>query len=234
MSSQRFEVSYNDRILIGDIVPREQQPTVLMLHGAGQSVRTRYRPIQDRLASIGIASAVFDNVGHGETGGKLVSSSLLDRTQQAETVIQQLDIQEPFSLVGGSMGAYTAIKLAEKYQIDKLVLIVPGVYAADAYTLPFGTAFSERIRRDESWRETDAWEILQRFKGDLLIVTAQNDEVVPVEIPETLLESAVNAKSRDLYEIPTVPHRFNAYLGQPENAELLEGYLARIEQFFQA
>lgn len=233
MNSQRFEVPYKDRKLIGDVVPGGHTPTVLMLHGAGKSVRTRYRPLQDRLAAIGVASAVFDNIGHGETGSELESSSLSDRTEQAVAVIEQLGMHEPFGFVGGSMGAYIALKLSERYQTEKLALFVPGVYAADAYALPFGQQFRDRIRQKESWRETDAWENIGRFTGDLLIVTAEHDEVVPVEIPQTLFSSAKNARSRDLYEIPGSPHKTHAYLNDPQNAALLEEYLTRIQQFFQ-
>lgn len=239
MTTQRFEVPYHDYALIGDVnLPQRgpfgagQTPTILMLHGAGHSYRGRYEPVQDRLAAAGIASAVFDMVGHGDTGGELAESSLVDRTNQAIAVIEHLQMEQPFGLIGGSMGAYTALKLTERYTVDKLVLIVPGVYAADVYTMQFNAGFSQRMREPESWRATDAWAIMEKFQGDVLIITAENDEVVPPKIPHTLYDHATHAHSRSMYEIPGAPHRFVDYLGEPAHVDLLNSYLTRIEQCF--
>lgn len=232
MSSQRFKVPYKDRTLIGDVMTAGQQPTVLMLHGAGTSHRGRHRQLQEALAAVGIASASFDQIGHGETGGDLLSSSLHDRTNQAIAVIEHLKLQEPFGLFGGSMGAYTELRLTEHYKVNKLALTVPGVYAADAYDLPFGAGFTERIRRPESWRETDAWSIIGHFTGDLIVVTAEDDQVVPAEISARLYEAATNARSRSRYEISGSQHRYWDYLNEPENATLLKSYLTRLQQFF--
>ncbi len=232
MQYQRFGVPYRDTTLIGDSVPTGSVPTVLLLHGAGTSHRGRHATLQQTLAQAGIGSASFDKIGHGETGGDLEASSLHDRTNQAVKVIEHLGIQEPFGLFGGSMGAYTELRLTEIYQINKLVLTVPAVYAADTYNLPFGGGFSERIRQNESWRETDAWEIISRFTGDLLIVTAEHDEVIPVQIPQTLYNSATNARSRALYQIDGAPHRYWDYLNAPEHASQRSDYLDQLCTFF--
>lgn len=71
---------------------------------------------------------------------------------------------------GSSMGAYNAIRLTQLHRVDALVLIVPGVYTPSAYEVPFGPDFSAIIRRERSWIDSDAWDILSRFEGRLHIV----------------------------------------------------------------
>jgi pimeloyl-ACP methyl ester carboxylesterase len=74
--------------------------------------------------------------------------------------------------------------------VDALVLIVPGVYTPAAYEVPFGPDFSAVIRRERSWADSDAWDILSRFEGRLLVIHAEHDAVIPLEIPERLVAAA--------------------------------------------
>src|SRR4051812_2784719 len=109
-----FSVPYNGTDLIGDILG--SSPNVLVIHGAGKANRNRYESIRKSLFDLGISSAAFDHIGHGATGGSLEGSTLHDRTEQAVAVIGHLKLQN-FSIIAGSMGGYTAVKLTEKYNI---------------------------------------------------------------------------------------------------------------------
>jgi pimeloyl-ACP methyl ester carboxylesterase len=81
------------------------------------------------------------------------------------------------------------------------------VYEPAAYALPFGPRFSEIIRRHRSWAGSDAWAILAGFTGNLLIIAAEHDAVIPLEIPERLLQSAQKARSRQLRIIAGTDHQ---------------------------
>ena len=106
-----FRVDFGDRTLAGDVISKNSRPEVLILHGAGNAKRRDFRLFREQLLIHGISSAAFDFVGHGDTGGELESSSLLSRTRQACSVVDSLNLQQPFSVIGASMGAYTAVKL---------------------------------------------------------------------------------------------------------------------------
>ena len=106
------------------------------------------------------------------------------------------------------MSGYTAIKLTEAFKVDNLILFVPAVYTARAYRLPFGPEFSAAIRVPGSWNDSDAFDILSGFRGNLLIVAAESDRVIPVEVIEQLHASARNARFK------TPPHCPG--LGSPE------------------
>jgi esterase/lipase len=201
-----FQVDAGPRPLIGDIISNGTPPQVLILHGAGNANRGYFRLFREQLLIHEISSAAFDFVGHGDTGGELKKSSLLSRTRQACSVVDSLNIQQPFAVIGASMGAYTAVKLLEYYQIQSLILIVPAMYTAKAYTIPFNAGFTDIIRQPQSWGHSDAWAILSGYKGRLLIIAAENDKIIPKGVINRIYDSALKAKERKLFVAPRTSH----------------------------
>ena len=223
-----FHIPFGEAELVGDTFPAGETPEILVLHGAGQSTRTRYTPTRERLADAGHASVAFDHVGHGDTSGELTGSSLKQRTDEAEAIVRFTKIPEPFAALGGSMGGYTALKLTETHSISTLVLCVPGVYTTQAYDVPFGESFSAILHKKRSWEQTDAWDIIGKFTGKLLIVAAENDAVVPLEIHRRLYDSAMNAKSRELYIVPGSPHKIMPYFD--ENPAEFDAFIQKVQR----
>ncbi|MRV75675.1 alpha/beta fold hydrolase [Duganella sp. FT92W] len=222
---EQFGVPYGDFLLRGDHYAGARSNHTLLLHGAGASTRHMHHLLRNALQERGVGTTCFECVGHGETGGLLAQSSVASRTRQAEAVIAARAMDEPLALIGISMGAYNAIRLTQSHPVDALVLMVPGVYPPDAYEVPFGPAFSAVIRRERSWMDTDAWDILARFEGALLVVAAEHDAVIPLEIPERLVAAAGRARQRELMVVEggqhnrvwallaEQPERFDAALG---------------------
>jgi hypothetical protein len=214
-----FSINSEDPSLIGDKISCDKSSPVLLLHGAGTSTRKLFDPLRKELTKHKISTAAFDFIGHGDTGGCLEASSLAHRFQQACNVIEGLELSQPLSVIAASMGAYIAIRLLEKYEIANLILFVPAVYHQEAFAVPFNQEFSSIIRKPKSWLYSDAWEILQQFRGNLLIVFAEHDQVVPFEIIHKLHESAYRAKSRHMHLIKGAPHKILAFLAN-NSAEL--------------
>ncbi|MBU1240238.1 alpha/beta fold hydrolase [Myxococcota bacterium] len=177
----------------------------LILHGAGKSNRARFLRLRTALADRGHCSAAFDFVGHGETGGTLSMSSLHDRTQQGLAFIRE-HMSAPLSLIGASMSGYTAIQLTRLFPVANLVLLVPAAYTPLACDVPFGPDFSRIIREPGSWRESDAFSALAKFRGRLTIFAAQRDDVIPAELTQMLLDAAMNAQSPKLYTVEGSTH----------------------------
>ena len=213
-----FSVPCSGNGIKGDIFPGSQRVQALLIHGAGSSDRGRFAPVRKALLERGIGSTAFDCIGHGETGGLPAESSLASRTQQAEAVIEAGHCRaERLAVFGTSMGAYNAIKLLEKRAVDALVLVVPGVYTPKAYELPFGSGFSAAIRKERSWDESDAWALLEKFTGRLLVVAAEHDTVIPSEIPERLVGAACQSSWRKLHVVAGAAHNqlFSQLAEQP-------------------
>lgn len=211
MNIQEFQSPFRGTQLKGNIFGKDK-PNVIFLHGAGNTTASSFDSIRTKLAEDGISSAAFDCIGHGKTGGDLQSSSLFDRTNQAEKVIESTQLGKPLTIVARSMGGYTALKLTERCPIDILVLLVPAVYTKDAYGVNFGEKFTNIIRQERSWENSDAWDIVKKFKGKLLVVSAELDEVIPIEIPNRIFSAAISASEKDFYIIPRSSHNITKYL----------------------
>jgi pimeloyl-ACP methyl ester carboxylesterase len=225
---EAFEAPYQGWRLKGDQYIGDGATNTLYLHGAGTSSRAGYVIPRGALVQRGIGTVAFDCIGHGETGGELAQSSVASRTRQAEAVIAARGMQGPLALIGSSMGAYNAIKLCERHEVASLVLIVPGVYTPGAYELPFGPGFSNAIRRERSWVDSDAWAILSQFTGRLLVIAAEFDLVIPREIPERLVDAAHCAQSRALHIVRGAEHNrlFSLLRESPADLDHTVGLMA--------
>ena len=200
---KHFDVPFNDFTLSASYLNSSSEHISLMIHG-GARTQDIFNDLRHYLADFDIDSYAYDCIGHGQSTGQLNDSSLASRTQQALKVIENKTIT---SCIGVSMGAYNAIKLTQHTPIQNLILIVPGVYTSQAYNTHFGENFSKIIRRENSWIDSDAWEILKYFEGNLLIVSAENDEVVPSTIPKKLFDSAIQTKWRHHLILPNTTHK---------------------------
>jgi len=205
---QRFEVEFEGRALRGDAFGPDLPAQALLLHGGGKHHRGKMRPLRLDLLERGVGSWAFDFIGHGETGGELKTSSLAERTAQAVAVIDALGLAErgPLALSAASMGAHTAVDLLERYEVDRLVLVVPAMYATAAQAVRFDQGFTEIIRRPQSWRGARGWEILRRFRGRLLVVAAELDDVIPEGVVELYGSSATNASESSTLILDGVGH----------------------------
>jgi hypothetical protein len=209
-----FTVPFGTYSLVGDILSNDSPPDVVVLHGAGRSGRHRFNPIRAQLLEHGISSLAFDMVGHGDTGGNLAESSLKDRTLQAESVIKHWKLSEPLSLIGASMSGYTAVSLTQYFNVKNLILFVPAMYSRRAYSLCFNDGFSKVIREQNSWFDSDAWDILNKFRGNLLLITAENDDIIPEDVVKKIFESATKSRNKFIHEVQGSPHQILSYLAE--------------------
>jgi pimeloyl-ACP methyl ester carboxylesterase len=200
------QVEFETHTIACDVLSHSESPGVLVLHGAGNSNRGRFQLLREELLISGISSIAFDFVGHGDTGGELKRSSLSSRTRQACTIVDSLNLKQPLSIIGASMSAYTSVKLLEHYHIKNLILLVPAMYALQAYSLPFNEGFTEVIRQPQSWVQSDAWRLLADYTGRLLIVAGEYDQIIPRDVINRIYDSAVNAAERRLYIAPAASH----------------------------
>ena len=201
--SRAFQVPFQEKHLYAEstLGPNGH---ILMLHGGGKD-RTVFYKYRALLDALGFGTTTFDFLGHGETGGDMHDSSLLSRTMQAKTVIDYLE-PEVTGCIGVSMGAYNALQLSREVPFRSLILMVPGVYTPTAYNIHFGPEFSNIIRQTRSWAQTDAWDVVAEFSGRLLVIAAENDSVIPAEIPERLVSSAANASARERITVLGADH----------------------------
>ena len=229
---QAFATRYQQHLLKGDVCTGQFATNdILCIHGAGKADRSRYSALRSSLHQKGFGSVAFDCIGHGETGGLPEQSSLISRTYQAEAVLQARDMNKPLTLIGASMGGYCAIDLTQTHRVNSLILIVPAVYAPEAYQVPFGPAFSSIIRQHRSWETTDAWKQIAKFSGSLLVIAAELDDVIPFEIPQRLISSASASCWKKLHVVKGAGHSLLLSLlkNQPVTDDVMEDVVTCIE-----
>lgn len=230
MKTIRFSIKVGMHNITGDLTETKEKPDLFMLHGAGKSTRQRFDFMREKLLSKGLTSLSFDFPGHGETGGDLSRSSLRERTEIASNIISSYSNGKPISIVGNSMSGYTAVKLTELHDVENLILIVPAAYDKAAYELNFNETFSKCLRREKSYMDSDSWKILKNYRGNLLIISAESDEVIPREISKRLISSSVNAKSRKLITVKNAPHGIMSFM--KDNLEVINEVVDTIKDMF--
>lgn len=221
---RQFSLQVDKHVIKGDVMGDVGSCKVFCLHGAGQSNRNRYEKIRKRLLEEGVSSCAFDFPGHGETGGNLKESSLMERSKVTDKVIRRFNNGEPITVIGASMSGYTAVKLVELFQVELLVLIVPAAYDKEANALPFNAGFTECIRRRNSYLNSDAWRILKSYQGKLLVVSAENDQVIPRDVIELYKKSACKAKVEHM-EIKNMPHKILSVITDQEIEKMVESVM---------
>lgn len=215
MSWEGYEIATTE--FLPDVVESE----VVIMHGAGQASQERLVPLADGLARLGCRTVTFDFISHGRSSGELEELNLEKRQKQAEFILQNTTQSNHITLVGFSMSGQTSIDVADNDpRIHKLVLIAPAVYDRAAREQYFGleSGFSQAIRRPNSWKDSDAWAKLGRFTGDLLVMQAEHDTVIPNELPGMLLDSAQSSHRSIQVLLQGLPHMLAKYTSESPDA----------------
>jgi pimeloyl-ACP methyl ester carboxylesterase len=173
---------------------------VVILHGAGSQKESHY-DFARRLRAHGIAAVSFDQRGHGDSEGALDGRAAADVARIAELLPPG-----PVALRGSSMGGLLALVSAEAAGAEAVVAICP----ASAEGMRRGLRaqrFSFRCDEpafDAFLAEHDEHAAAERLRCPLLLLHAEGDEVVPVELSRSLAARATGAR---FVEVPGGHHR---------------------------
>jgi pimeloyl-ACP methyl ester carboxylesterase len=173
---------------------------VVVLHGAG-SVKESHYDFARELRAGGLAVALFDQRGHGESDGALGETAIDD-----VAAIRTLLPDGPVGLRGSSMGGWLALAAASRVRANAVVAICPATTDGLLRGLRQGQ-FEFRADREALQRVFAAHdvEVAARELGErLLLLHAEGDESVPVEVSRAL--HAVAPGSR-LVTVPGGHHR---------------------------
>lgn len=192
-------------------------PTVLTLHGLGvTATRHTTRYLLDELAGDGVGALCFEFSGNGDSTGVMTEATLRRRRGEALTVARHLAADRRPVLVGTSMGAHLAAWTVPDLRPRGLVLFCPAAYPADAVDQPFdGT-----LARPGRYADSPAYAGIGEFDGDLLVVAARDDAVVPADVVDGYLAAAGRARSREVVWIDDCDHFIHRRLpGRPADRD---------------
>lgn len=142
---------------------------------------------QEILASSGVTSISFDFAGVGDSEGELKRTNLLTRLEDSRQALELFADYagigpESICIMGVSMGAPLAIKLAGEAKAGSLVLAAPAAYPEEAWDKNFGEDFSAAIRVPNGWESSVEFDGLNSFLGKILLAYGEKDEVIPALI----------------------------------------------------
>lgn len=160
---------------------------VIVLHGAG-SVKESHFDFARRCRGEGLAAVCFDQRGHGESEGAL-DDRAIDDIAVMRTL---LPAAAPVGLRGSSMGGWMALAAASRVRADAVVAICPATSDGLLRGLR-ERRFSFRSERPALERVLAAHdlEVAATDLGEgLLLLHAEGDETVPVEVSRRLHEVA--------------------------------------------
>ena len=168
---------------------------VVICHGAG-SAKESHLDFARACRAHGLAAVAFDQRGHGATGGRLDERAVDDVAAVAGVLPAG-----PVALRGSSMGGWLALAAAGAVDAAAVVAICPApgeglLRAMRAGTLdfPVDLAGAERVIG-----EHDVVAAAGALGQRLLLLHAEGDEVVPVEVSRTLHAAAPASR---LVEVP--------------------------------
>jgi pimeloyl-ACP methyl ester carboxylesterase len=180
---------------------------VVILHGADSRKESHF-DFARACAGGGLAALAFDARGHGESPGPLDGRAVDDIARMADLLRERAGV-EAVGLRGSSMGGYLGLVAARAARAAAVVAICP----ASAVGLSVGVRgqrFGFAVDRDavvallKEHDETEAARALDAAGVPLLLLHAEGDEVVPVELSRALHAAAPSSK---LVVVPGGHHR---------------------------
>lgn len=229
MNIENLSLNFDGYILNGDYYYNDTSNNykVLLLHGGGlNTTKEKFHKLRLDLLEMGIDSYAFDFIGHGDNNEDLYKTSLHHKVLQAKKFIDKY-ITGNFSIISSSMSGYISIKLTQMYNINNLILFVPALYTKDVYDINFGMNFSNIIRKENSWENSDAFDISNKYKGNVLLITAENDDVIPKELTDKLIKS-FNGNLLYKYEIKDGSHNVFSYIYESNEYNIILNKIASI------
>jgi pimeloyl-ACP methyl ester carboxylesterase len=217
MKTQKSKLAWNTFVLATtEYFPDSHDCDVLIMHGAGEADQNRTKSLALALIELNCRVITFDFVGHGLSTGIVSDLTLANRAEQALDVYNHFGLGPKTTLIGFSMSGQTAIDLMYLLngRVSCLALFAPAIYDKVARKTHFGPNFSELIRKDESWRYSDAWEKLKTFKGKLITFESPNDPVIPTTAIDLLHHSTLHAAQSLRVRVDSAPHTMALWTSQ--------------------
>ncbi len=181
---------------------------VVILHGAG-SCKESHHDYARVVFGAGLAAIVIDQRGHGATPGPMDGRVFGDIAAMATLLRERAgDPELPIALRGSSMGGYFAIAAAEIAQAAAVVAICPASAAGMRRGLDAGRfEFEADVPAlDALFAEHDETAAVQALEVPVLLLHAEGDEVVPVQLSRELAAHLRHPRSR-LIVLPGGHHR---------------------------
>lgn len=171
-------------------------PRMLTILGLGA---TASRSVLDYLlfdlAQYGQGAVSFDFSGNGDSTGIFEDSCLRRRHAETIAAAQLLDGTRRPILLGTSMGGHLGAWITPVLNPSTLILFCPAAYPSYAIDLKF----DGNLARPWCYPNAPSLAGIREFTGDLLVIAAKEDKVVPRELIDAYVDHASQARSKSVH-----------------------------------
>lgn len=212
------------------VVPGLEMPGVLFVHGWG-ATQMQYLARAREIAALGCVCLTLDLSGHARDAAQRETVS---RERNLHDVLGGYEIlaahpqvdRDSIAVVGSSYGGYLAAILTEMRPVRWLGLRVPALYRDAGWELPKLQLHREQdlVTYRRSFvpaQENRALRACARFRGDVLIVESERDDIVPQPVIASYRAACTQAHSLTYRCILGADHALSNDASQHEYTTLL-------------
>lgn len=212
----KIEFKVGSEVLRGSLfapVGKGPFPGVIFYHGRGSN-RGRYLEIGKQLAGKGIMALAFDFRGCGESDGNFPDQTqrmgIADAEAGLKFLLNQNVDKNRIGIMGTSFGGFVAAILMNEFIIKSLVLRVPAIFPEEIMDINVADLRVYSYIDRKKWLASIAYDGISKFKGDLLVIQSENDDVVKDWIVKNYYDRAKNAAKRELFVQKGAGHSLHA------------------------
>lgn len=183
VAQTNFSIERDGARLRGWVVNPGQARAVIYFGGNAESIEENRSALASALPRS--TSYLLAYRGYGASEGAASEHALMEDAEALYDHVRERHPGAPISLIGRSLGSGVASHLAARRPVARVVLVTPfdslvAVAKSHYPFLPVGLLLRERY---ESFRK------LPLHQGPLLIIRAQNDEIVPASSTRRLVQA---------------------------------------------
>jgi uncharacterized protein len=231
-----LDIEVDETSLSGTLLTPTGMPGILFIHGWGGN--QHHNLVRAREAvGLGCICLTFDlrgHEGHVSMQRSVTRAQNLDDVKAAYDALVQLPYVDPESIavVGLSYGGYLSALLTRERPIEWLALRSPALYADEDWEAPKISLNGPELMR---YRQTEirpedniALAACERFKGDVLLVEAEEDVVVPHPVMVNYASAFANARSVTSHVIEGADHALTRKEHQQDYTRCLRDWITEM------
>jgi len=188
-------------------------PALIFIHG-WRSNKTGNIKRSLEISTLGFNCLNIDLRGHGDSDGTVDEFSRQDHIDDIKNAYAYLEKLEDvdktkIGIIGASYGGYLSAVATNYLKFNRLVLRVPALYFDKEFKTPTDKLIKDDTKAFKTWDLTQekslALKGLKNFKGNILIIEAENDTIIPHEVIANYREIA-NPKRTKYVLMRDTPH----------------------------
>ena len=234
---EAVEIVVDGESIAGTVVaPGTLVPGVLFVHGWGGSQK-QYISRAREVAALGCICLTFDLRGHASTHEQRDTVSREDNLQDVVAAYELL-VSQPgvdassIAVVGSSYGSYLAAILTSLRPVRWLALRVPALYEDEDWHVPKNSLPRDRLaqlrRQHLEPGANRALGACAMFRGEVLIVESEHDNVVPHPAVASYKNACAQARSVTYRVISGADHALSEKPWQQTYTSMLVNWLSEM------